>query len=496
MISHSAWTKTNLTDAPVRALTAVLLLAMASGTVTRASAQGSPASPNAIGAEQKSAKAIEEPRFDWREQNAYALGVQAYIYCFPWAYMPEARWTRSESANRQANRFAHIRKLEDASKTSGGAPNNDTLYSRAWLYLKDEPMILSVPEIRNRYYTMELVDFMGDNFDYVGVRATGTAAGNYAIVGPGWKGKLPAGIKRLKPSSTPWAFIMGRTFVQDESDIAAVHAIQDQYKLTPLSQWGKPAAKQSDSGRIWKPLDPKDDSLAAWKTINRALTEVPPDARDADLMQSFTRIGIGPGLDIDTRDASTKRGLIRAAIDAQKIIGDAIVTGHLQKNVNGWNYPPPAIGRPTPTRDWLFRAMQMQAGFVANDPEEAVYLNVGLDAERKPLSGQNRYVIRFKPGAQPAVKAFWSVTMYNPRFNLVANSINRYALGDRSGMKPDADGGVTLYLQKNSPGADQESNWLPTPEGRFFLIMRAYLPGDDVVKQSWQPPLITRLQSE
>ncbi len=440
---------------------------------------------------QQPTKADENSPADWREQNAYTLGVQAYLYSFPWAYMPDARWTRTEDVDRQANRFDHVRKLEDASHLSGGAPNNDTLYSRAWLYVKDEPVILTVPEIRDRYYTMEIVDFMGDNFAYVGTRATGTKAGNYAIVGPGWEGKLPAGVKQLPPSSTSWAFILGRTFVRNEGDLKDVFSIQDQYKLTPLSQWGKSDARQPKGAEIWKPLNPKTDPLAEWKTINRAMTEVPPAARDADLLQSFARIGIGPGRDVDAQDASTKRGLARAAVDGHKIIAGAFAGAYLQKQVNGWNYPPLATGRPTPSRDWLFRAVQMLAGFVANDPIEATYLNVSLDGEGKPLSGDNRYVIHFEKGGQPKVKAFWSVTMYNIHYNLVANPINRYSLGDRSGMKSDEDGSLTIYVQKDPPGADKEANWLPAPEGMFFLILRTYLPAEDIVNQTWQPPRIT-----
>jgi hypothetical protein len=139
------------------------------------------------------------------------------------------------------------------------------------------------------------------------------------------------------------------------------------------------------------------------------------------------------------------------------------------------------------------RAVQMLAGFVANDPIEATYLNVSTDGDGKPLSGSNRYVIRFDKGGQPKVQAFWSITMYNPQYNLVANPINRYSLGDRSGMKAAADGSLTVYVQKDSPGADKEANWLPAPAGMFFLIMRTYLPGEDVVKQVWQPPRITRV---
>jgi len=442
---------------------------------------------------QQPTKTDESSRADWRETNAYALGVQAYLYSFPWAYMPDARWTRTEAIDHQVNRFDHIRKLEDASHLNGGAPNNDTLYSRAWVYLKDEPVILTVPEIRDRYYTMEIVDFMGDNFAYVGTRATGTKAGNYAIIGPGWKGKLPAGVKPLPPSSTPWATILGRTFVKDEADLKTVFAIQDQYKLTRLSDWGKTEASQPRGAEIWKPLDPKTDPLAEWKTVNRAMIEVPPPSRDADLLQSFARIGIGPGLDVDAQDPSTKRGLARAAVDGKRIIAGAFAGAYLQKQVNGWNYPPPATGRPTPSRDWIFRAAQMLAGFVANDPIEATYLNVSTDGDGKPLSGDNRYVIHFEKGAQPKVKAVWSVTMYNLKYNLVANPINRYSRGDRSEMKADKDGSVTIHVQKNSPGADKEANWLPAPDGQFFLILRTYLPAEDVVNQTWQPPRITRV---
>jgi hypothetical protein len=168
-----------------------------------------------------------------------------------------------------------------------------------------------------------------------------------------------------------------------------------------------------------------------------------------------------------------------------KIIAGAFTDGYLQKVVNGWNYPPLATGRPTPTRDRLFRSVQMLAGFVANDPVEATHLNVSVDGDGKPLTGKNRYVIHFDKGGEPKVKAFWSVTMYDLKYKLVANPINRYSIGDRSGMKPDADGGLT-----RTRGADKEANWLPAPEGQFFPILRTYLPADDIVNQTWQPPKI------
>jgi hypothetical protein len=440
------------------------------------------------------ANAQEPVAPDWKEKYAYALGIQAYLYGYPWVYMQRALWDRTDARGTPPTQFVHFRELKDASHTMGGAPNNDTLYSQTWVYLKDEPIVLSVPEIRNRYYTMEIADFMGDNFAYVGMRTTGTKAGNYAIIGPGWKGALPPDVVALPPSSTVWAYILGRTLVEGKDDVKTVHAIQDQYRLTPLSLWGKADVPRPAPPKIWPPFDPKQDPLADWKTMDRAMVDVPPAERDADLLQSFARIGIGPGLDVESQDESTKRGLARAAADGLRIIADAFAAGYAQKQVNGWNFPPPVTGRPTATRDWLIRDIQALAGFVANDPEEAMYLNASLDDSGKPLTGRNRYEIRFEKGGQPEVGAFWSVTMYNLQYNLVANPINRYSLGNRSGMTTAKDGSLTIYLQKDSPDPDKQSNWLPAPDGEFFLFLRTYLPGAELVKQAWRPPLVKRIE--
>lgn len=436
----------------------------------------------------------QETKPDWREMYAYSLGVQAYIYTFPWSYMTEQRWNRSADVGHQANRLFHFRELKDASHVDGGSPNNDTLYSRSWLSLKDGPIVLSVPAISDRYHSVELTDYMDDNFAYVGTRTTGDGAGHFAIVGPGWTGPLPAGVTALPPSPTPWAFLQVRTAVRDAADLPTVHAIQDGYTLTPLSQWGHAHPAPPPGAGIWEPFDRHADPLNEWRTIDRAMREVPADPRDGDMLQSFARIGVGPGLDPDALDPSTKRGLARAAIDGRTIINAAFAAGYRQTNVNGWNYPPPETGRMTQTRDWLLRAIQPAAGFNANDPVEATYLNASVDGDGRALSGNHRYIIHFDKGAEPKVKAFWSITMYNLKYNLVDNPIDRYSLGDRSGMKHDADGGLTIYVQTTSPGGDKDSNWLPAPDGPFFLFLRTYLPGDDILNQTWLPPKISRVE--
>jgi len=375
--------------------------------------------------------------------------------------MPDARWTRTEKIDHKVNTFHHVRNLEVANHLNGGAPNNDTLYSRAWVYLRDEPVILTVPAITNRYYTHEIVDFMGDNFAYVGTPATGTKAGHCAIIGPNWKGTLPQGVMALPPGATPWATILARIFVKNQGELDKVHTIQDQYTLTPLSQWGSANPTQPAGAVIWESVISKTDPLAEWKLITRAMGENPPPAGDRELVAAMLALGVGPGMDVDKLDPSTKRGLARPAVDGRKKIGKAFSDGYRQTVVNGWNDPPKEAGRPTPTRDWLFRDVQMVAGFVANDPVEAVYLNVSRDGTGAPLTGVNRYTMTFPKGGLHDVNAFWSITMYNPQYNLVANPINRYSLGDRSGIKPNADGSLTLYLQTSSPGADKEANWLP-----------------------------------
>ncbi|WP_094676502.1 DUF1254 domain-containing protein [Hydrocoleum sp. CS-953] len=446
----------------------------------------------------------ENPSFDWEEEYAYTLGVQAFLYALPWTYTPKAYLDRLEQNDGTVNQFMHIRELRDASHQEGGAPTNDTLYSLAVLYLGNEPIILSVPELSERYYTMEMTDFLADNFAYVGKRATGTEAGNYAIVGPNWEGELPPGVKEIEgPSATPWAFLTGRTMVTEEErqtgDREEPHRIQNMYRLTPLSQWLDPDAPLLEVPEICPPYS-RLDPLADWKNINCAMVQNPPDPDDSDLLALFKSIGIGPDLNVELQSDSTKRGLERAAVDGLKIVNEAFTEGYGQKQVNGWNYPPPEVGRMSQTGDWLLRAIQVQKGFITHDAIEAIYINASVDEDGNPLSGANRYELRFEEGQEPDVNEFWSITMYDSNSNLVDNPIDRYSLGDRSGMDIDEeDGSLTISIQKDRPNeclSDNECpNWLPTPEGNFFMFMRLYLPGYSGLSQWWEPPALKNLDA-
>jgi hypothetical protein len=435
---------------------------------------------------------------DWRELYAYTLGMQAYIFGFPYVYLPTLRWdwvTQPKPPGditpyAPVNHFSHVRTLADASYRGGGAPNQDTLYSMAWVDVSKEPIILSHPDMGDRYFTFELACVDSDNFGYVGKRTTGSKAGNFALVGPDWKGTLPEGVQPLPASRTPWAVIFGRTLIDGAADGPAVNALQDQYVLIPLSLWGKKDVQLPKSRDVWKPFDSKIDPLAEWKTMNRGMTENPPEARLAKLVESFARIGVGPNQDIDALDDSTKRGLERAAVDGRKMLNDIIRSGKLGKRGNNWNIPPKTYGRAGLHDDFLLRgSVQCLGGIIANDQEEAVYYNTALDSVGQPFDGSKSYTMRFDPGQLPEVNGFWSITLYDPTYNFTPNPINRYSLGDRTpGVQRDSDGGLTVYIQNASPGNVQQSNWLPsTQSGLFILVMRTYMPGTAIIDQTWAP---------
>jgi hypothetical protein len=387
-----------------------------------------------------------------------------------------------------------VRKLATADYRNGGSPNNDTLYSIAWVDLSREPVVLSHPDMGDRYFTFECASLDSDNFAYVGKRTTGGAAGSFALIGPNWDGTLRPGVTALSPSRTNSVLILGRTLVDGPDDLPAANALQDDYRLTPLGLFGQTGVTLPERRDVWPPYDPKTDPLAEWKTMNRAMTEDPVEPRLASLVTLFSHIGIGPGRNIDALDEPTKAGLARAATDGRALLNAVIKSGLLGKQVNNWNIPPASFGRAGLADDFLLRAsVQCLGGIIANDPEEAVYFNTALDAQGNPLDGGRAYTMRFAPGALPEVGGFWSISLYDPTYNFTPNAINRYAIGNRTdGLKTDADGGLTIHIQSTSPGADREANWLPsTQSGGFLLIMRTYMPGEAIVRQEWAPPGVT-----
>lgn len=457
--------------------------------------------PKPAGSTATSPASTSPPPIDWRREYVYSLGVVALVYGFPYVYGATTRhkWVTTPQdplhvPYSAVNHFWHAPDVLDATYQDGGCPNNDTLYSVAWLDLTDEPIILSHPDMADRYLTLELAAITSDNFDYVGQRVTGSTAGHFLIAGPGWHGEVPAGVAATAPSPTPWVLCLGRTLVNGKGDVRVVNELQGQYRLTPLSMWGEADPRLPERRDVLIPVDASADPLGPWKTLNAMLAENPPPAEHAVLLQQFASVGIGPGLDVENQPQVVKDSLVRALDEGMKLLPAQFLSGDWASNINGWRYPPPAYGRAGD--DFLLRAAdQSLAGIVANDPAEAVYLVAHEDVDGRPLSGEGRYELCFPADRLPPVDAFWSLTMYKADMNLVPNPVDRYAVGDRTeGLVWEPDGGIRIFIQNEAPTTERRPNWLPCPrDGTWFVVLRLYRPHTEVVDASWQCPPIQRV---
>jgi hypothetical protein len=437
---------------------------------------------------------------DWRGEYAYTLGEQAFVYGFPYIYYAQLRhaWVtqpRDPATTPYApvNHFWHAQHLIDAAYRDGGCPNNDTLYSVAWVNLTDEPVVLSHPDMGDRYFSFELVGITSDNFDYVGQRTTGSKAGHFALVGPGWRGTLPDGVRGLRQAPSHWILVLGRTLVDGVEDLPRVRELQEQYRLTPLSLFGRPDAQVPVSREVLEPVPAEEDPLGPWKTLNAMLAENPPPSHHYLLLRQFAEIGIGPGLDVEAQPDAVRRSLIRAAAVGVPLLRQQSLSGDWARLVNGWRYPPRTMGRFGD--DFLKRAAdQALIGIAANDPAEAVYLLNFEDANGDKLSGDGRYELHFDADRLPPVEAFWSLTAYGEDMNLIHNPLERYSIGDRTrGLMLDPDGGLTIHLQAEPPEEDKQPNWLPTAaQGTWFVALRMYRPRPEVVDATWECPPLTR----
>ena len=429
-----------------------------------------------------------------REELAYTLGVQAYIYGFPVVEMYKTRSLRVNDPKQDEatlNQFIHFRRLRDHRDRAVVSPNNDTLYSSAWLDLAPGPVVLSVPDAGGRYRVFQFLDFWTNNFASIGKRTNGSGAADYAVVGPGWQGDLPRGLKRIDaPTNAVW--LLGRTLVDGPDDLAAVHALQDQSTLTPLAAWGKTNPPPTAAPPKPIPFD-LSDPLKFFEFLNAGLRENPPPPRDAGLMALFGPINVGPDKPFraDQLDAATAQGLRRAVETGRRLVEAGPVKS--PPPVNGWHFPPRNVGNFGD--DYLLRATTAMKLLGALPPEEAVYPTAQTDDHNQPLDGMHRYVLRFEKGQAPPADAFWSVTLYRLPDRLLAdNPLGRYSIGDRTkGLAYGTDGSLELYIQRDSPGKDRESNWLPAPEGPFCLTLRAYLPRKELLAGTWKVPAVRRV---
>jgi hypothetical protein len=366
--------------------------------------------------------------------------------------------------------------------------------------LRAEPLVLTVPVIdNNRYFSVQLIDSYTFNFDYIGSRATGNDGGNFLIAGPRWKGETPKGIKKVFRCETEFAIAAFRTQLFNPGDLDHVKKIQAGYKVQPLSQFlEKPAPPAAPAVDWIKPLSPdaQKTSPEFFNILNFVLRFCPTDPSEKELMARFAKIGIGAG---KTFDASKLSPALKAAIeqgiaDAWTAFADFKKTRFDTGEVTSGD----AFGtREYLKNNYLYRMAAAVIGIYGNSKQEAMYPAYAVDANGQKLDGANRYTLRFAPGQLPPVNAFWSLTMYEmPSSLLVANPLNRYLINSPMlpDLKRDADGGLTLYVQHDSPGKDKESNWLPAPSGPFAVYMRLYWPKEEALTGKWVAPLLKRTQ--
>lgn len=444
------------------------------------------------------------------EEEAHAIGVEAYIYFYPLISMDITRKQLTNAEPKEgaiggpANRFANIPEFPPADMKVVVRPNFDTLYSSGWLDLTKEPVVVSAPDTGGRYYLLPMLDMWTDVFAVPGWRTTGTAAGNFLVASPGWRPdlrdkfdefKLPEGTERID-APTPYVWIIGRTKTDGPADYDAVHKIQDGYKITPLSQWGKEPMKAEvkiDPSVDMKTSPKTQADTASAQTYFAYAAELlklhPPHSTDQPMIARMKRIGIEPGksFDLSKADPVVQKALATAPQDAQALMGWKLKT--LARVVNGWSMNTDTMG--VYGNYYLKRAIVAQQGLGANLPDDAIYpLNLG-DENGNPLDGRNNYTIHFEKDDIPPVHAFWSITLYNSDGFQVANPLNRFAVSSWMPFEFNADGSLDLYFQTASPGKDKEWNWLPTPNGPYNLTMRLYAPKATALIGKWNPPPVT-----
>jgi hypothetical protein len=434
----------------------------------------------------------------------FALATDAYVFGYPLVTMEMTRRVITNVAKVEGTRgpmgqLIKLREYPNASFRDVTAPNADTLYTMSFIDVGKEPWVLSIPDMKDRYFLFPMLDGWTTVFQVPGKRTTGTGAQTYAITGPGWTGTLPAGVKEYK-SQTSIVWILGRIYCTGTpEDYAAVHALQDQCQLYPLSSYGKPYTPPM--GTVDPSIDMKTavrtqvnamDANAYFTLLAKLMKANPPLPVDAPELAKFAKIGLVAGQDFDTSKLNADFAKRIPQVGFDRIMLQFKVNKAV-KNENGWIFDTQSGIYGT---NYLNRALMTAIGLGANRIKDAVYPFGGKDARGDAYDGANKYVMHFPPGELPPVDGFWSLTMYDKDFFFVANPINRYSVSERQNLIPNPDGSTDLYIQKDSPGAGKEANWLPAPSGKFQLMLRMYWPKEEdpsILNDTWKVPVVSKV---
>ena len=476
-------------------------------------------------AKQDAAKGIPAPGI----AEVKAIAEEGFIYGLPvvmnYAVMYEYVIDRNSGQWKMPfNTLHNEHRVYTYQDTAVITPNSDTPYSMLWMDLRAEPMVISVPAVdKKRYYSVMLNDGNTFNYGYIGSRATGSEAGDYLIVGPGWQGDTPAGIKKVLRSSTEFSAAIFRTQLFDAKDMPNVEQVQAGYKAQPLSAYLKqpapPAAPTPDWPTLGKDaVKPHNDLVDAidklenkifvttefFDYLDFALQFAPAGPEEQAIRARLATIGIGPGKKFAFKDLSAehKAAILLGLMEGSRKVDEAVAA--MGKSINGWRVASAFGDRAFYNGNWLLRAAAARAGIYGNDAVEAMYPMTKKLADGTELDGaRHKYTLTFAKDQYPPVNAFWSVTMYDGKTQLlIKNPIDRYLINSPMlpSMKKNKDGSVTIYIQKDSPGKDKESNWLPAPDGPIYLAMRLYWPKTEPPsilppgEGTWQPPALVEVQ--
>lgn len=442
-------------------------------------------------------------------EETKAIAEEGFIYGLPLVMSYTANyefWIDKTSSQYKCpmGQLYNERRVFTPKDTAVITPNSDTPYSFAFVDLHSEPSVISVPAVeKERYYSVMLCDLNTFNYGYIGSRATGPEAGDYLIAGPDWKGETPPGIKKVFHATTQFSIVLFRTQLFGADDMPNVVKIQDAYKVQPLSAFLKQPAPPPAPKLDFPKANAELVKTNFFEYLDFVLALAPAGPEEKEIRARLARIGIGPGKTFNFKDLSLehKAAVLLAMKEGEKKVDEKIATAG--KRINGWNVGAAFGDRDFYKGDWLLRASAAKAGIFGNDAIEAMYPMTRWLADGEVLDGsKHNYTLTFPAGQLPPVNAFWSVTMYDGKSQLlIENPINRYLINSPMlpGMKTHSDGSLTIYIQKDSPGAEKEANWLPAPNGPIYMVMRLYWPKTEQPsilppgEGTWKPPGISKV---
>ena len=429
--------------------------------------------------------------------DARAIAKDAYIYGFPMVANYQTMYKQAidttgkdyRGAFNTLNNSKSVATPEDKFVVT---PNSDTPYSYLWMDLRVEPLMVTVQKIEpNRYYTVQMIDLYTYNFAYLGTRAFGNDGGTFLIAGPGWNGATPTGVKSVIRSETQFAYALFRTQLFNMADLQKVNKIQAGYKTETLSTYLRRPAPAAEPTVNWPKIGELPAGAEIFPYVNFLFQFCPPNPLERALLIRFAKLNIGPGqtFDVNKFSPEIQQAINEGIKDANVEFEGVIHKVNTDPKMNSSTF----FGTRDSMKDnYLYRYVGAKMGLYGNSASDAIYFGVFADANHQPLDASKmNYEFRFAKGELPPSKAFWSLTMYDGKTQLlVENPLKRYLLNSTmlKSYKYGTDGSLTFYISHGNPGPTKQANWLPAPDGPFYTVLRVYVPGEEVVNGSWQKP--------